>query len=398
MDALSPTANRDRGRSAVISPQAFHAALAAAGVDFFTGVPDSLLKSFNAYTEATLPAERHITAANEGTAVGLAAGFHLASGGVPLVYLQNSGIGNAVNPLLSLADPEVYGIPLVLLIGWRGEPGVRDEPQHVKQGRISPDLLQAMEIPHRVLDGDPAAATANAHWAVATARQRSGPVALLVRKGAFGPAEQHRAEVPTPSALIRETAIAQIAAALPERATVVATTGHIARELYEERGRTGQSRAADFLTVGSMGHASQIALGIALARPTEPVVCLDGDGAAIMHMGGLATIGATVAPRNYLHVVLNNGVHDSVGAQPTAGFDIDLPTIARACGYRAVRGPLTEAAAIPAAVSELLATTGPAFLELHVRPGARADLGRPVETPAENKRLFTERLQQRSES
>lgn len=376
----------------MISPKAFYEALAESGVNFAVGVPDSLLKEFCAFADAALPADRHLIAANEGTAIGIAAGVHLATDGVPLVYLQNSGLGNTINPLLSLADSEVYGIPLVLLIGWRGEPGVKDEPQHVKQGRVSPAMLESMEIPFEVLDGDAQEADRIGRAAVQKARERSAPVAILVRKGAFGKAEERRQPTPRGDDMLeREQAIEVVTGTLPSAATVVSTTGHISRELYEQRERAGQSRASDFLTVGCMGHSSQIALGIALTKRDAPVVCLDGDGAALMHMGGLATIGTSDA-ENFVHVVLNNGVHGSVGGQPTVGFDISLTDVARACGYKTVRGPVTSEADIRNAVAELLQSKGPAFLEVHVKPGARADLGRPKETPAENKRLFTERL------
>ena len=376
----------------MISPKAFYESLAEAGVNFAVGVPDSLLKEFCAFADAALPADRHLIAANEGTAVAIAAGVHLATDGIPLVYLQNSGLGNTVNPLLSLADSEVYSIPLVLLIGWRGEPGVKDEPQHVKQGRVSPAMLESMEIPFEILDGDPDEADRIARAAVQKARERSAPVAILVRKGAFGKAEEKRSPSPRGDNLLeREQAIEVVTGVLPSTATVVSTTGHISRELYEQRERAGQGRASDFLTVGCMGHSSQIALGIALTKRNNPVVCLDGDGAALMHMGGLATIGTSDAA-NYVHVVLNNGVHGSVGGQPTVGFDISLTDIARACGYRAVRGPVTSEAHIRNTVSELLQSEGPTFLEVHVKPGARADLGRPKETPAENKQMFTRRL------
>jgi phosphonopyruvate decarboxylase len=381
----------------MISPRSFYETLAQNGVNFLVGVPDSLLKEFCTYVDAALPPERHLIAANEGTAMGIAAGVHLATGGLPMVYLQNSGFGNTVNPLLSLADKEVYGIPLIVLIGWRGEPGVKDEPQHVKQGRVSEALLSAMEIPYKVLDGDPVAAEEAATWATRAAMETSAPVALLVRKGAFDKAEARRAPASAKheGLLSREEAIGVITRSLPASATIVSTTGMISRELYEQRVRLNQDRSSDFLTVGSMGHASQIALGIALFKPGHPVVCLDGDGAALMHLGGLATIGAQ-KPGSYTHIVLNNGVHDSVGGQPTVAFDVSLTGIAVAAGYSDVKGPLTTHDEIETAITASLANDGPHFIEVRVRPGSRADLGRPKETPAENKALFVARLRDKS--
>lgn len=376
----------------MISPKAFYEALAGEGVDFLAGVPDSLLKEFCAYVDAVLAPENHVISANEGSAVGLAAGHHLAIGTVPVVYLQNSGLGNTVNPLLSLADAEVYGIPMVVIIGWRGAPGVKDEPQHVKQGRVTPALLEAMEYPFRILDGDEPAGLDAARWAVRTARDSSAPVVLLVHKGAFGKAEERRPSPEEPGTrLSREAAIALLTQLLPDDSVVVATTGMISRELYEQRGACGQDHSRDFLTVGSMGHASQIALGIARAKPEARIVCLDGDGATLMHMGGLATIG-TSTRGNLLHVVLNNGCHDSVGGQPTVAFDVSLTGMAQACGYDVVEGPYDDAEEIRSAVARLSQLPGRCFLELRVRRGSRPDLGRPKEAPAENKLLFTQRL------
>ncbi len=376
----------------MITPQAFYNALADAGVNYVVGVPDSLLKEFCAYADAVLPPERHLISVNEGTALAIGAGVHLATGGVPLVYLQNSGLGNAVNPLLSLADPEVYGIPLVLLVGWRGEPGIKDEPQHVKQGRVSPAMLKAMEIPFEILTGDSAEAERTARWAVEHARRHGCPVVILVRKGSFGEAEQCSNPVICKRNLLsRENVIELILEALPISVSIVSTTGMISRELYERRTHSQQDHSRDFLTVGSMGHASQIALGIALSKLHHNVVCLDGDGAALMHMGGLATIG-TSGVKRYMHILLNNGVHDSVGGQPTVAFDIDFSGVARACGYKNVLGPITDSAEMLSSIDFCLKNEGPCFLEVHVKPGARADLGRPKESPAENKTLFNDRL------
>lgn len=379
----------------MIEPARFFDAVSAAGVRFAAGVPDSLLKEACTYLAEALPPERHVIAVNEGSAIALAVGHFLATGAVPLVYLQNSGLGNAVNPLLSLAAPSVYAVPLVLLIGWRGEPGVPDEPQHVTQGRLTPALLDALELPYRVLDGDPEAASVHVRWAVVEARRRSGPVALLVRKGAFlalpRVVERAPAAAVRHERLTREDAIERIVRALLPETTVVATTGMISRELYAIRRRLGDDGSRDFLTVGSMGHASQIALGLALARPGMPVACLDGDAAALMHMGGLATVG-TSAATGYLHVVLNNGAHDSVGGQPSAGFAIDLPGIARACGYEVALGPVRDAVAVTEQVRALQASRGPNLLEVRVATGARPDLGRPAEAPVDNKRCFMRRL------
>ena len=313
----------------MISPAFFTQTLQSLGISFFAGVPDSLLKSLCAYLKVNVAPADNITAANEGGAMALAAGHFLATGKPACVYMQNSGIGNAVNPLLSLLDSDVYSIPALLVIGWRGMPGVHDEPQHVKQGRVTTDLLDAMEMPYTVLADNEADARQQIEMAISFIKDTGRQMALIVRKGTFEPYSLPAAE---PSALpCREEAIRTIISSMPRDTAFVGTTGMISRELFELRVSTGTSHESDFLTVGSMGHASQIALAIALAQPRRHIACLDGDGAFIMHTGGAAIIGS-LAPRNLLHFVLNNGAHDSVGGQDTVGFRIDIPAIARACG------------------------------------------------------------------
>ena len=374
----------------MIACEAFFQALREAGVGVFAGVPDSLLAPFCAYVADYAEPRRHYAAANEGAAVALAAGHHLATGELGLVYMQNSGLGNAVNPLVSLIDSEVYGIPLLLLVGWRGEPGRADEPQHRKQGRITLPLFAALEIPHWLLPESTDAAVACVAEAARAAREGRA-VALVAREGAFAAYRGTRSVSPGDALpLDREAVVRTLVDALPAEAVVVSTTGKISRELCETRVRLGHDTRRDFLTVGSMGHASPIALAVACARPERRVVCLDGDGAVIMHMGNLASIGSR-RPTNFTHVLVNNGSHDSVGGQPTAGFDVDLAAVARACGYRTASVVATEAelaAFLPAALSE----PGPALLEVRVRRGARADLGRPTRSPAENKAGFMELL------
>lgn len=372
----------------MIRCQEFHDWLTARGVDFFAGVPDSLLKPVCFYL-ADHVGDKHVVAANEGGAVALACGYHLATGKVPLAYMQNSGQGNAINPMLSLADSDVYSIPMLLLIGWRGEPGTKDEPQHVKQGKVTVSLLEAMGIPWRVLDAEPDAARRNVDELVAIAAAENRPVALLVRKGTF--ASYTPKDQPSGSfEMSREKAIEVVAAQLGERDAIVSTTGHISRELYEYRARNGHGHQREFLTVGAMGHASQIAMGIALAKPDRQVFCLDGDGAMLMHMGGTAIVGVSKAA-NFKHVILNNGVHDSVGGMATAGLRVSFTDTAKACGYSEA-WRVERSADLAEKVAELRAVTGPAMLEIMVRKGARADLGRPKTSPIENKTAFTKFL------
>ena len=372
----------------MIRSQDFVDWLAALGVDFYAGVPDSLLKPVCFYL-ADHAGDKHVVAANEGGAVALACGYHLATGKVPIVYLQNSGQGNTINPLLSLADPEVYSIPLVLLLGWRGEPGTKDEPQHVKQGKVTVSLLEAMDIPYRVLEPEPDAARRCVDELVAIAAAENRPVALLVRKGTFEPYKP-KEQTSGQFEMIREGAIEAVVSALGETDAIVSTTGHISRELYEYRARAGHGHQREFLTVGSMGHASQIAMGIALAKPARQVICLDGDGAMLMHMGGAAIVGAA-GVANFKHVIFNNGVHDSVGGMASAGLQVSFTEIVKACGYtEAWRAECSMDVAEK--VAKLRAVMGPAMLEIMVRKGARSDLGRPKSSPIENKTAFTQFL------
>ncbi len=369
----------------MIDVEHFYRVLCDNGVDFFTGVPDSLLKSFCAYVTDHIPVNRHIIAANEGAAVGIAAGHYLASGRLPLVYMQNSGLGNTVNPLLSLADEKVYSMPLLLLIGWRGEPGVKDEPQHLKQGEVTLALLDAMQVPYAVLPEEEGEALAQVMRLIRKAQEESRPCAIVIRKGTFGKYKlQHYAVNDYP--VSREEALKLVVKYLGEKDVVVSTTGKLSRELFELRKSSGQGHGRDFLTVGSMGHSSSIALGIALEKPERRVWCLDGDGAFIMHMGSVTNIG-TLLPENYYHIVFNNGAHESVGGQPTVGFRLDLPAIGRACGYRKVCSASTREE-MERILSALSACQGPVLVELRLKIGSREDLGRPTTTPVENKKSF----------
>lgn len=375
----------------MVDASRFIGRLASLGIDFFTGVPDSLLKSFCAYIQDTVPADHNIIAANEGGAVALAAGHYLATSRPAVVYMQNSGLGNTVNPLMSLNDSDVYAIPTLLLIGWRGQPGVKDEPQHIKQGKVTLPLLEAMGIEYAVLDTDTGNALAQLDTAAEYMRRNSRPYALIVRKDTFEPYTlKNKAIAPEGISLCREEAINHIIDSLPQDTVIVSTTGMISRELFEAREARHQDHSHDFLTVGSMGHASQIALGIALAKPDRTVCCLDGDGAAIMHMGALGITGSA-KPANYIHIVLNNGAHDSVGGQPTIGFQLKLTDIADASGYRSTTR-CADTGSITSAISHAVGSTGPSFIEVMVRKGARKDLGRPTTTPQQNKHALMQNL------
>ncbi len=469
----------------MIDPTEFIKTLARARISFYSGVPDSLLSSLIRAVGEIIPEANHIVAANEGSAVALACGYHLATGNIGVVYMQNSGLGNAINPLMSIADLDVYAIPMLLIIGWRGEPGVKDEPQHVKQGAVSEDLLKSLQIPFYVLDSQTTKSDIDA--ALLKVAQHEGPSAFLVRKDCFAlgtiesaslvPASDGTTHTPAwtgsagflpassesysqrlsafcdsagtagvppaseneelwvsvlpvsetsppgvnagnPSAssagtestlpsddprvsaspaafasglaplMSREDAIRFIQAIAPRDAIFVASTGKIGRELYEIRNgsKTGDR---DFYCVGGMGHASQIALGIALCQASL-VICLDGDGAALMHLGHLASI-AALAPSNFMHIILNNRMHESVGGQPTTSPQADFAQVAKSLGYPATCRCTSLADLIAFFASMNIANT-PILIEMLVAGGSRSDLARPKESPKERKIKFMKAL------
>ena len=368
----------------MINTEYFFKNLLEENVEFFAGVPDSLLKNICSYITDNTSPKNHIIAANEGNALALGIGYHLASGKLPLIYMQNSGLGNVVNPLLSLADPDVYSVPMLLMIGWRGEPNVKDEPQHKKQGRVTLQMLEAMEVPYQVLSKDTSNEQAKEiiKRVSKEALKNNAPYAIVVKKGTFSEYKLQKDEVAN-LPLFREDAIKVIVDNLDDKDIVVSTTGVASRELFEYREELIQGHEKDFLTVGGMGHANQIALGIALQKPDRSVFCLDGDGAALMHMGSMA-INGNVECDNFKHIVFNNGAHDSVGGQPTVGYTTGFQSIAKESGYDLVLQAETKTEVVEC-IEDLKGFTGKVFLEIKVKKGFRKDLGRPTTTPKENK-------------
>ena len=366
----------------MVRPEFFVNTLKEYGMDFYAGVPDSLLKNICAYITDNLPPEQNIIAANEGGAMGIAAGYHLSTGKVAVVYMQNSGEGNIINPLASLTDKEVYNIPVLLVIGWRGRPGVKDEPQHVKQGKVTTGLLNTMGINYSILPKDEEGAARQIRIAAEYMKATNECYALVIEKDTFEDYKLQHA-VPSSLTLSREEAIRTVASTIEDKACIVSTTGMISRELFETRTAWNQGHERDFLTVGSMGHASQIALGIALQKPERRVYCFDGDGASIMHMGNMA-ITASMKCKNYVHVVFNNGAHDSVGGQPTVGLQIDLCAVAKALGYESACS-VENLEDLHTSLRQLKDAEGPVFLQVRVKKGNRKDLGRPTTTPIQNK-------------
>tara|TARA_B100001057_G_scaffold184276_1_gene184994 strand:+ start:7037 stop:8161 length:1125 start_codon:yes stop_codon:yes gene_type:complete len=351
-------------------------------IDFFSGVPDSLLKDLCAYITDNTSKSNHIITANEGGAISLAMGYHLATGKTPLVYMQNSGLGNTVNPLLSLADSSVYSIPMLLLVGWRGEPGTKDEPQHYKQGLISEQILDTLQIPYFILPEDYKDSQIALRKVLKKIKETSSPCALLIRKNTFKPYNLKNS-LSTSFSMNREDAIKKIIKNIELDDIVIATTGKTSRELFEYRKELNQTHERDFLTVGGMGHANQIALGIALQTKDRQVYCIDGDGAVLMHLGSVGIIG-DISPLNFKHIIINNGSHDSVGGQPTVGFDINFKKIFKGLNYKN-SFKITNSKEFQSIFNEFKNSEGPSILEILVNKGARKDLGRPTISPSENK-------------
>ncbi len=358
-------------------------------IEYFTGVPDSSLKNFVSYVADNIAKKNHVIAANEGASVAIAAGYHLATNKIPVVYLQNSGLGNAINPLLSLADKEVYKIPMLLLIGWRGEPNIKDEPQHIKQGKVTLSLLHSMGIPYEIIDDNEGNSLFKTRGLINRIKMTGIPHAVVVRKGVFTNYNlKHR--VQGEFQLSREAALKIVVDKLQDDDVVISTTGKLSRELFEYRELKGVGHEKDFLTVGSMGHASSIAYGIAKEKPGRNVYCFDGDGALLMHAGSLSNIGKSRLP-NLKHIVFNNGAHESVGGQETMGFYVNLPGIAEACGYTQVNS-VNRCEDIEQALIKMASSKCSSFLEIKVGINSRKDLGRPTITPIQNKNAFMSNL------
>ncbi len=343
-----------------------------AGVEFFTGVPDSHLNGFCNYLLNNVAEDKHVIAANEGNAVGIAAGYYYATGTIPLVYMQNSGLGNVINPLASLTDKHVYRTPLILLIGWRGEPGSGDHAQHITQGEITTKLLEMLDIPYIIAEDDDRLLAEQLCPLLELAKEERKVVAILGRKGVFAAADKANI-CDDIYPLRREEAIEAILDVLPADSYYFASTGRATRELYFLREARHEGHQHDFLNLGAMGHLSSVALGVALANSENRVVCLDGDASALMHMGSFSMACQVDAP-NFLHIILNNGAHESVGGQPSAGCQLDFTTIAAGSGYNTVGHAVTTKAELEEALQKLSLGSGPSFIDFRIRKGLKGSL------------------------
>lgn len=358
------------------------------GIDFFTGVPDSLLKDLGNYFYQNISHHNHIIAANEGNAIGLAAGSYIASGKVPLVYLQNSGLGNTVNPLLSMADKSLYAIPMIVLVGWRGQGGVNDAEQHLVQGPATPKIIEAMGFPYIVLSKDEERASEQIREVVLSFETQPQPYFVLVEKGSF---DSYSLSNPPPPAgnMSREEALREIALSIPEDSFVVTTTGKTSREWYEVRETLSQKHSRDFLTVGSMGHTSSIALGMAL-QSNENVVCVDGDGSFLMHMGA-GVLSGSVQLDNFKYILVNNFSHESVGGLPTPLSKVDFKSLFTAMGFRSytMADTLDD---LRLKINDFIQSSC-GVLEVRVKQGSREDLSRPDKSAGELTHMLREEFQ-----
>ncbi|SHM63205.1 phosphonopyruvate decarboxylase [Anaerosporobacter mobilis DSM 15930] len=368
----------------MINPKEFYDCLIEHQFNFFTGVPDSLLKEFCTCVKENTSTNRNIIAANEGNAIALASGYHIATGKFGVVYMQNSGIGNAINPLLSLSDEEVYRIPMLLIIGYRGEPGVQDEPQHVKQGKVTLPLLEALGIVYCIVEDNYKESIAYGYEYMKRVHK---PIALVIRKDTFSAYRSDTKKV-SDLELSREAVLENIITNITDDDFIISTTGKTSREVFEVREKHNMGHSNDFLTVGSMGHASSLALGISLFSDKN-VICIDGDGAFIMHMGGLG-VAVQNANANFKYILINNGCHESVGGQETIGFEIDVKQILIGLGFNKVLDIRSRNDLVTNI--KCLTSKEKLAMVIYTNDRSRNDLGRPTTTPIENKECFTLKL------
>lgn len=366
----------------MINPGKFFDLLKSSGVGFFVGVPDSLLASFCAYIQDNSSDNEHVIAANEGNAIALAGGYHLSTGKIAAVYMQNSGLGNAINPISSLMHLEICNIPMLLIIGWRGEPGYEDEPQHIKQGKITIEQLELLDIPYQIMDTE-VSVDKQVNELFDKVRKNKGPVALVIKKNTFQ--EYKLKESTLSSGILRESFLEEIVSLSADDDLIISTTGKTSRELFEIRSMSGNLHT-DFLTVGAMGHTSSIAAGVAIGSPMKKVICLDGDGSMLMHMGAIAIIG-NLKLRNFIHILLNNSAHESVGGQPTVAKFIDFKSLSKSLGYSNYF--LIESLDdIQNFWPKIIIQDGPLFVEVKISIGSRSNLSRPNVSPEINKINF----------
>ena len=370
----------------LIKPIDFFSELKKVGINFFTGVPDSLLKELCFCIENKVSKNNHIIAANEGNAIALAAGYHLSTRKIPLVYMQNAGFGNAINPLLSLCDKTVYSIPMLILVGWRGEPGFKDEPQHKKQGLIQKNLLKAMQLPFGIISRNDKAFKVKINKALKKIRNTQSPYVLLIKDKVFDKYKKNIKKIKINNKILREKALEIVLQKIHKDSVIISTTGKTSRELFELRKKNKQNFSKDFLTIGSMGHCSSIALGIAMSMSRKKIFCIDGDGSLLMHFGSLTTI-KSLKPKNLKYILMNNETHESVGGQTTDFKGINISKVIKAINYNKVYS-VKSIKDLKLKLNVFLKSKGPSFLEIKIKTQARKNLGRPNISPLQNKINF----------
>ena len=370
----------------LIKPIDFFSKLKKVGINFFTGVPDSLLKELCFCIDDKVKKNNHIIAANEGNAISIAAGYHLSTGKIPLVYMQNSGFGNAINPLLSLCDKTVYSIPILILVGWRGEPGFKDEPQHKKQGLIQKNLLKAMRIPFGIITRNEKNYNLKIKKALKKIKKKQSPYVLLIKDKVFDKYKKYKKNNKGAGSIIREKALEIILKKISKDSVIISTTGKTSRELFDLRKKGKQNLSKDFLGVGSMGHCSSIALGVATGNSRKKIFCIDGDGSLLMHFGSLATI-KSLNPKNLKYILMNNETHESVGGQKTAAKYLNISKIIKAMNYPNVYSVKTSKQ-LKRKLNVFIKSKGPSFLEIKIKTQSRKDLGRPTISPLQGKKNF----------
>ena len=359
-------------------------------INFFTGVPDSLLKDFCAYVSDNCEKDKHVIASNEGNAIAIGAGYYFGTKEIPLVYLQNSGFGNTINPITSLLTESVYNIPMLILIGWRGQPGKKDEPQHFMMGKQMEELLESLKLKYSILPDYNEGVEINLKEAVDYMKSTSKPYIFLVQNHSFNKYklnEQQNLEY----IFSREQILHMIMKNITNNEILVSTTGMLSRELYEYRKQKNEP-IKDILNVGSMGHCSSIGLGLSISNKNKNILTLDGDGSVLMHMGSMAINGCSGC-KNFKHIIFNNGAHDSVGGQKTEGFNVNFENIAIGCNYNIIKcNDYNSEEEIVRSIKELLINDGPILLELRCKKGARTDLGRPENFKIMKEEFFNEWL------
>lgn len=340
-------------------------------INFFSGVPDSILKNTKSYLEKKNK-HQHIITANEGSAVSSCIGYFLATGKIGCAYMQNSGLSNAINPLISIAHQKVYSIPLFLLIGWRGAPGIKDEPQHLVKGSITIQILKLLKIKYLILESEKDFRKLNK--LIKFSRKNNSIVACLIKKNVLDLKNKSNKSNYKFYGIKREFFLKSLLANIKSFTNIISTTGYTSRELHQLRKKYYLKKGKDFYMVGGMGHSSMVALGVSL-QTSKDTICLDGDGSMIMHMGSIANIG-TYAKKNYKHILLNNFSHESVGGQRTFSENLNFEEISNGAGYKKYFY-LDKEKNIKKILKKFLISSGPCFLEVKIKTGAMKNLSRP---------------------